>query len=136
MRDGVIIVLAISAVLYGAPPSAFATGTADATMGPVAIAIGIGGIAAMALFAWLVPLALRRRRRREPRWLDALADEPSRPTTTEEHVTAALHRRTLRRAHVRLDEDPIIASMGVGTAASAEPGVRRARRTVRRSPPT
>ena len=158
MRAGIFIVLASAAVLYGAPPSASATQTgsasppaghsnaapsadpasaqADPTLGPLTIAIGIGGIVAMALFAWLVPPALRRRRRAEPRWPDALDDEPSRRTTTEEHVTAALHRRTLRRARVRLEEDPIIASMRVGTPAGTERGARRARRTARRSPPT
>ena len=157
MRAGVLIVLAIAAVLLGAPPSASAAGAAralplsgqstaapsaepasaqaDPTLGPMAIALGIGGIAAMAFFAWLIPL-VRRRRRVEPRWTDGEDDVPSGRTTTEQQVTAALHRRTLRRARLRLDEDPIIASMGVGSPSGTETGARRARRVSRRSPPT
>ena len=156
MRAGVLIVIAIAAVLLGAPPPASAAGAvralplsghstaaasaepasaqADPTLGPMAIALGIGGIAAMAFFAWLIPLV--RRRRVEPRWTDGEDDVPSGRTTTEQQVTAALHRRTLRRARVRLDEDPIIASMGVGSPPGAEAGARRARRASRRSPPT
>ena len=157
MRAGVIIVLAVAAVLYGAPSPASAAGLggapmpsrgssagpsadspspqAGATIGPVAIAIGIGGIAVMALFAWLVPYA-RRRRGVEPPFWDTRGHAQRSRTTTDEQVTAALHRRTLRRARLRLEEDPIIASMGVGSSSRTERGVRRARRSARRSPPT
>ena len=156
MRAGVLIVLAITAVLCGAPPPASAAGTvraphpsgastaapsadaasaqADPTVGPIAIALGIGGIAAMAFVAWLIPL-VRRRRRVEPRWTDIDDDVPSGRTTAEQQVTAALQRRTLRRARVRLGEDPIVASMGVGSPPGAETPARRTRRS-RRSPPT
>ena len=80
----VLIVLAIAAVLSGAPSSASAAGSggiralsthpfaapasdpasppAAPFVEPLEIAIGIGGIAAMALFAWFVGLAGRRRR--------------------------------------------------------------------------
>lgn len=140
MRPGYSIALAIAAVLYGAPSPASAADAAstqaDPTFGPVGIAIGIGGIAAMALFAWLVPL-LRRRRRVEPRSSDTRDDAQRKRTTTEEQVTAALHRRTLRRARVRLEEDPIMASMGVSAAGPrADHGVSRGRPSARRSPPT
>lgn len=157
MRPTVLVFIAIAAVLCGAPSLASATeagggvgiagdhNTAPAaeagsspaglTFGPVAIALGIGGIVARALFAWLVPLA-RRRRRKEPRLAGARDQAGSRRTEAEEQVTAALHRRTLRRGRVRLEEDPIIASMGVGSTARREPGVSRARRSARRSPPT
>jgi hypothetical protein len=152
-----LLIVAIAAVLCGAPSTASASGTraatrlagqpasapaADAepapggpTIEPIQIAIGIGGIAALALIAWYALLPARRRRvdsglseRREPR--------PAPRTATDEQVTAALHRRTLRRGRVRLEEDPIIASMGVGSHSRAEPGVSRARRSARRSPPT
>ena len=155
MRAGVLIVLAIAAVLCGAPPPASAASTlpasppsastaapsadpapaqADPTLAPMAIALGIGGIA-MAFVAWLIPI-VRRRRRVEPSWTDIDDDLPSGWATTEEQVTAVLHRRTLRRARLRLDEDPIIASMGVGSPQGVETGARRARRATRRSPPT
>ena len=157
MRPMLLVVIAIAAVLCGAPSLASATDTggvagiagdpniapaadtaswpAGLTFGPVAIAVGIGGIVAMALFAWLVPLA-RRRLRKKPRLPRAGDHAESRRTAAEEQVTAALHRRTLRRGRVRLEEDPIIASMGVGSASRREPGVSRARRVARRSPPT
>ncbi len=154
MLRRLLLALAIAAVLCGAPPPASAAGmraaptaagnptaapdpvpaSSDLTIGPVAVGIGMVGIIAMALFAWLVPSA-GRRRRRDAGSPDA-PDEQSPHATTEEKVTAALHRRTLRRARVRLEEDPIIASMGVGSSSRAEPGIRRARRSVRRSPPT
>ena len=147
MPRGPLVVLALAAVLSGAPSPASAAGgaaatvptgnpnTTDVTLGPVAIGIGIGGIVAMALFAWLVPLA-RLRRRIEAGSSKADNVGTARRAAAEEQVTAALHRRTLRRARVRLEEDPIIASMGVGSPSRAEPGIRRARRTARRSPPT
>ena len=149
-----LVVLAIAAVLCGAPSPASATDTggasgrastepageaASAPLGfglePLEIAIGIGGIAALAFFAGF--LLLHVRRRRVGAKSSVSPDEaPPGPTAAEEQVTAALHRRTLRRARVRLKEDPIIASMRVGSGARAEPGVSRAQRSARRSPPT
>ena len=145
MRPILLVLIAIAAVLCGAPSLASASDTGGSvgaaasaapglTVGTVAIALGIGGILAMALFAWLVPLA--RRRRKEPRSPDASDQAESKRSAADDHVTAALHRRTLRRGRVRLEEDPIIASMGVGSTARREPGVSRARRAARRSPPT
>ena len=153
MRPILLVVLAIAAVLCGAPSPASATDTgalgrptavsagdaASTPLGfgfePLEIAIGIGGIAALAFFAGF--LVLHVRRRRVGAKSSVSPDEaPPGPTAAEEQVTAALHRRTLRRARVRLKEDPIIASMRVGSGARAEPGVSRAQRSARRSPPT
>lgn len=158
MRRGPLLTLAIAAVLSGAPSSAYATdgggasGPADhptptaatdpasepagLAFEPVEIAMGLGGVGAvLALLAWSV-LALGRRRRVEAAPSERRRDPPASPTAAEEHVTAALHRRTLRRGHVRLEEDPIIASMGVGSPSRAVPNAGRARRSSRRSPPT
>lgn len=102
---------------------------------PLEIAIGIGGIAALALFAGYVLLHVRRRGlRANP--AETRDELPAGPTSAEQQATAALHRRKLRRARMRLEEDPIIASMGVSSTARREPGVSRAKRSARRSPPT
>lgn len=141
MRRTLFIVLAIAAVLCGAPSPAFATDTsgeparAGTIFEPFEIAIGIGGIGGIALFGCFA-LLVRRRRRVSARLSKDGDDSPATPSTAEEQVTAALHRRTLRRGHVRMDEDPIIASMGVGSPSRAEHGVSRAQRSARRSPPT
>jgi len=104
-------------------------------LGPVELLIGIGGMTAIALLGWLLILTLRRRRATER--ASAGGDAASRArVTTEEQVTAALHRRTLRRAHLRLEEDPIVASIGLGAASETEPTDHSARRSTRRSPPT
>ena len=114
-------------------------------MMPLGIAIGglagLAVLALLALLAWYVLLP-RRRRRVEPGPLDSRTALPTTRGATDEMVAAALHRRTLRRGRVRLEEDPIIASMGVGAGAGAgagprpKPGVSRAQRSARRSPPT
>jgi hypothetical protein len=143
MRPLVLILLAITAVLCGAPSPVLATDPATApaadpaglSFGPLGIGIGIGGIAALALVAWTVRL-FRGRRRDRAKPSEGHGEAPSGPTSAEEQVTAVLHRRTLRRARVRLEEDPIIASMGVGTQSRAETRVGRARRSARSSPPT
>ena len=124
-----------------APREAKATPTDDATSiptedasGSVEIAVGLGGAAALALFAWLLVLAGRRRRTAPG--ASPVANRIRGPAgTADEQVTATLYRRTLRRSKIRLDEDPIIASMGV-EAADAETRGRAARRSTRRSPPT
>jgi hypothetical protein len=149
MRPTLLLTLAIAAVLCGAPSSASATSTragpplagrsepapAALAFEPIDIAIGVGGIAALGLIAWyFVPRA--RRRRVESGRTEKRHPRPARRTAADEQVTAALHRRTLRQGRVRLEEDPIIASMGVASRSRAEPGVSRARRSARRSPPT
>jgi hypothetical protein len=157
MRSSVLLIVAIAAMLCGAPSLASATGTravprlasqstsapaADAapatsgpTFAPYEIAIAIGGIAALALIAWYALLPARRRRF-DSGPAESRESPPASRTAADEQVTAALHRRTLRRGRVRLEEDPIIASMRVGSQTRAEPGVGRARRSARRSPPT
>ena len=148
MRRNVLLMLAITSVLCGAPSSASATSTRAGprlvgasepapapTFEPIDIAIVIGGIAALGLIAWYV-VRRARRRRVESGPIEKRHPTPARRTAADEQVTAALHRRTLRRGRVRLEEDPIIASMGVGSRSRAEPGDSRARRTARRSPPT
>jgi hypothetical protein len=149
MRPTLVLTLAIAAVLSGAPSWASATGTragpqlagrsdpppAALAFEPIDIAIGVGGIATLGLIAWyFVPRARRRRVESAP--TEKRHPRPARRTAADEQVTAALHRRTLRQGRVRLEEDPIIASMGVGSRSRAEPGVSRARRSARRSPPT
>jgi hypothetical protein len=151
-----VLILAIAAVLSGAPSSASATDAggiprlaanptttpvaettpAGPTLMPFGVAIGgFAGLAGLALLAWFVLLP-RRRRRVESGQSDSRPASPAGRTAAEEEVAAALHRRTLRRGRMRLEEDPIIASMGVASRARAKPGVSRAQRSARRSPPT
>lgn len=156
MRPTLLLVLAIVAVLSGAPSAASATDAggiprlaanpattaaaetapAGPTLMPFGIAIGgLAGLAGLVLFAWYVLLP-RRRRRVESGPSDSRTALPASRIAADEQVAAALHRRTLRRGRVRLEEDPIIASMGVGSRARPKPGVSRAERAARRSPPT
>jgi len=158
MRPSLLLVLAIAAVLSGAPSSASATDAggiprfaadpattpsadpATAPAGPTQVPFGIaiGGIAVIAGLALLTWSVLLPRQRRNVESGPAVSS-PERATprsTTDEQVAAALHRRTLRRGRVRLEEDPIIASMGVGAGPRPEPGVSRAQRSARRTPPT
>ncbi|MEO7295136.1 MAG: hypothetical protein ABIZ57_03250 [Candidatus Limnocylindria bacterium] len=96
----------------------------EGQIGPLELVLGLGGVTALALFAWFILLAGRRR-----------ADVRVAGATAEEQVTATLHRRTLRRSKMRHDEDPIVAALGVG-ASDAGPPAHPARRASRRSPPT
>ena len=158
MRPIVLVVLAIAAVLYGAPSPATGADTytgdrleghpasgseADSaaaadgpTLTPVGIALGLGsGIVTLVLLAWYVMVP--RRRRGVDSDTNGTRHDAKTSQTAEDVATAALHRRAIRRAKVRLEEDPILASMGVGSAKRAsKPGVGRARRAARRSPPT
>lgn len=97
------------------------------------IAAGIGGVMAAALLGWFVLLASRRLR-------DAKtgpgAVNPPTVGSESDKVDAALLRRTLRRAKIRLDEeDPILTSVGVGLPPIQDSTVHRTRRP-RRQPPT
>ena len=158
MRPMVLVVLAIAAVLYGAPSPATGADTytgerlaghraaaseADSaaaadgpTLTPVGIALGLGGgIVTLVLLAWYV--VVPRRRRGVGSDTNGTRHDATTSQTAEDVATAALHRRAIRRAKVRLEEDPILASMGVGSAKRAsKPGISRARRAARRSPPT
>ena len=122
-----------------APSSTPAADTAasiptDSQIGPLELVLSLGGLTALALFAGFVLLASRRRRA-APEPGPSGADVRIAGATAEEQVTATLHRRTLRRSRMRLDEDPIVAALGVG-APNAGPAAHPARRATRRSPPT
>lgn len=130
MQPGALLVPVIAAVFPGAPPPAY---VAAVTVGTVEMAIGVGAVTGVALLATLLVIAARWRRSRAG---DSGEDgRPAVPPTNEERVTAALHRRTLRRARVRIDEDPIVASIGVGSTTSEERPARPTRRAPRRPPP-
>ena len=104
-------------------------------MMPLGIAIGgLAVLAVLALVAWYVLLP-RRRRHVEPGPSGSRTAVPTTRSASDEQVAAALHRRTLRRGRVRLEEDPILASMGVGAGSRPKPGVSRAQRSARRTPP-
>lgn len=138
MPSRALLCLAIAAALCGAPSSTSAVEpkgsipTQEAG-GPVDLVLAVVGIVALGLFAWSVLLTGRRRRATHGIQIVDHGRRSSRGST-EEQVSAALHRRTLRRSKIRPDEDPIVASMGI-RAAKAEQALHRARPT-RRSPPT
>jgi hypothetical protein len=124
----------------GAPGTAGAAGTAepprdgvmagthaprpaDEAAGPVpedddllgsALLLGLSGLAATALVGSAFLVVGRRRR---------TAEAPDAPVTADARVTARRARRVARAA--RLDDDPILASLGIGRTRSggpAEPG--------------
>jgi hypothetical protein len=130
MQPGALLVPAIAAVFTGAPPPAY---VAAVTVGTVEMAIGVGAVTGVALLVTLLVIAARWRR--SLRAGNSDDGPPAAPPTNEERVTAALHRRTLRRARVRIDEDPIVAAIGVGSTTSEERPTRQARRAPRRPPP-
>jgi hypothetical protein len=129
MQPGAVLVPAIAAVFTGAPPPAYVAAVA---IGTVEMAIGVGAVTSVALLATLLVIAARWRR--SVRAGNSDDGPPAVPPTNEERVTAALHRRTLRRARVRIDEDPIVASIGVGSTTRAERPARESRRAPRRPP--
>jgi membrane protein implicated in regulation of membrane protease activity len=130
MQPDALLVPAIAAVFTGAPPPAY---VAAVTIGAVELAIGVGAVTSVALLATLLVIAARWRRSVQAGNSDDRP--PAAPATNEERVTAALHRRTLRRARVRIDEDPIVASIRVGSTTRAERPERPTRRAPRRPPP-
>jgi hypothetical protein len=88
----------------------------------VGAAIAIGGMAVLALIAGLLVIVGRRRRLQPDAAAPAYRARALRPDTVDVRVAAALHRRTLRRAKVRLEEDPIVASIDpIRPADPAEP---------------
>ena len=152
MRVRALMILAVAAVLSGAPSLASASAPripaeasrgpvaapsavqADLAFGPVEPAVAVGGLVAVAVVGWFVLFPGRRRYGPQPSTGEG--EEPVARRTSEEQVTAVLHRRTLRRAHVRLEEDQIIASMGVGSPSRDQPAAPRAGRSTRRRPPS
>lgn len=124
MTTRAVIALVMSAALLGVPPSASATGPtvndglsraaeAGLTAEPAAVEVtdvvgdelllllvltGLAGIAGVALLGMAFILAMRRRDQRlEP----------------EAEAAAILQRRTIRRARMRLPNDPIVDSLGI-----------------------
>jgi hypothetical protein len=83
-----------------------------ASDGPLSVLmIGLGGVAAVAIIGSAFLLATRRRASRAT----SRAAGDGTPTAASDATDAALERRTLRRARMRLDDDPIVAAMGLGT---------------------
>ena len=83
-------------------------------------ALTVGGLVAVAAVALLGSafLVLGRRRRSEPEPGVASAAPAVAAPVTEDAVAATLRARTVRRARARLDEDPILAALGIDEAAS------------------
>ena len=92
-----------------AAPAELEAGEPPSVVGP---AIAAGGAATLALLAWLLLVRVVARRRR-PAAEDTGTTEPGLPAPAppDPQVAAALHRRTLRRAKVRLEDDPIVATI-------------------------
>lgn len=102
--------------------------------GTLPIAAGIGGVIAAALLGWFGVLAGRRRRRSAASGPGAI--DPPGAGSEGDKVDAALLRRTLRRAKMRLDEeDPILTSIGIGPPSTGDATGGRTPRP-RRQPPT
>jgi hypothetical protein len=97
------------------------TGSRDRLLGLVLI-IGLSGVAAVAIVG--TALLVARRRSSEPE-AAGTPDGPSAPADTE----SLLQRRIVRRAKIRLADDPIVAAMGVDDQVDA-----RRRRQAARSP--
>lgn len=97
-------------------------GSRDGLLGLVLI-IGLSGVAAVAI-SGTVLLVVARRRRSEPEAAGA-PDGPSASADTE----SLLQRRIVRRAKIRLVDDPIVAAMGVDDQVDA-----RRRRQAARPP--
>jgi hypothetical protein len=76
----------------------------DRLLGTVLV-IGLSGVAAVAILGTALLVLGRRRSGGD----DEAATRESAAASTE----AVLHQRTLRRAKVRLDDDPIVAAMGI-----------------------
>lgn len=121
MRMRGLAVLAVLAALLGAPSIASGGGTAQGQpqaemsnelLGPVLI-VGLSGIAAVAIIGTAL-LVIGRRRPDGPR--AAGAPDSSSPAGDIEPL---LQRRIARRATIRLDDDPIVAAMGVDNHVDA-----------------
>lgn len=141
MRARPVLALAMLAALLGAPSSASAGsalsapayGGRDAAAEPasrldggvltVLVLVGLSGVATTAIIGSAVLVRGRQRR----------GDEPTNPAVAEQAATdAMLERRALRRARVRLPDDPIVAAMGIDKPA---PRRRRAPRAGVTDPP-
>lgn len=124
-RDAIVI----------APPPRSHPGPSAAPAKPVTEPVEVMlGMAVVALVSGLMLLAGRRRGAgADPSTSadDALA---ARQRAAEE-VAETLRRRTLRRAHPHLDEDPIVTAIEAATPGPSAPVARGTRRPARRPPP-
>ncbi len=98
-------------------------------------AVLLGGLIAVAAVALLGTMLLVLGRRRRPRPDPDLpsAAPASAAAVAEDAVAATLRARTVRRARERLDEDPILAALGIDEAASARRARVRSARVSRES---
>lgn len=107
----------------GAPVSGVRDGATD--VGNAALSLGLVALALVAIGgSGLFVIAGRRPRSATPNGVDL---EDAAATA----ATAAVERRALRRARMRLDDDPIVAAMGLPEAPSA--AERRLRRTEKKN---
>lgn len=108
-----------SAGASGAPISDVPGGATQ--IGSGALFLGLAGMALVAISGGGLLLIAGRRRR------SATPDGADLDDATATTAAAAVERRALRRARMRLDEDPIVAAMGLpATHSAAERRVRRA----------
>lgn len=114
-----LLVLALGAALVGAPPRVSAAGSArigpdsGASVGvaratenetdavSLALVLGLAGLALVAVSGSGFFLVTRRRR--------SAPDGRG----TDERAATLVERRAAQRAHLRLDDDPIVAAMGL-----------------------
>jgi membrane protein implicated in regulation of membrane protease activity len=121
MRSRIILVVALASLLGAAP--AFASAGADATVPPPAWdgpVLPITAVVVVAVTLAVVALLLTRRRDAGPQVASAAAER------AEDHVAAALQRRTLRRGRLRLDDE---AMRDAGETPAAAAPARPARRS-------
>jgi len=123
---------------------------ADGGLGLV-LGLGLAGIAAVAMVGMLILLGARRRRTDDGGFAEGLAAASATPAdpapVVPSAVDATLERRARRRASIRLEDDPIVAAMGLTEPASrpvrhragqtaAGPGERRVGKPSGRGPAT
>ena len=126
----------LSAPAEAPTPAPSAAGRAAVEPGGAAATMliaGLVGIAAVALLGSMLLVAGRRRRRDAPATVTPGARRGLRPAAAEA-VTATLRARSVRRARTRLDEDPIVAALGIDDEASARRARDRAARASREGP--
>lgn len=124
----------LAAAPVGPEPSQPAAGTEpdEERLVDTVLLVGLAGVATVALLGTAFLLARRGRR-----------DEREAAATAMARTAATLERRTVRRAKVRLADDPIVAALGVGNDAPPRRPRRRARQVAsgpgerpNRPPPT
>lgn len=104
------------------PLAASPAGGAGGDAGGLALVLGLAGLALVAVSGSAILLVAGRRRR------SAATSEG--PAVEPASAARVVERRAVRRARMRLDEDPIVAAMGLSDGDSA--AERRVRRTPRK----